>query len=81
MHLGDTIGGYNFFDETYQNPLDIKDGIVPRHIAVDHVTNNIFNQDTKILDINSKTGLYPLYAAYSIYRILKDKFDKSNLDL
>ncbi|MDD3187848.1 MAG: Eco57I restriction-modification methylase domain-containing protein, partial [Bacilli bacterium] len=29
---------------------------------------NLFNNDKKILEINSKTGLYPLYVAYSFYQ-------------
>ncbi|MDB6237747.1 Eco57I restriction-modification methylase domain-containing protein, partial [Lactobacillus amylovorus] len=30
-------------------------------------TDQVFNSDAHILEINSKTGLYPLYAALSIY--------------
>ncbi|MGN0245783.1 MAG: Eco57I restriction-modification methylase domain-containing protein, partial [Lachnospiraceae bacterium] len=29
---------------------------------------NVFAPDSRILEINSKSGLYPLYVAYSIYR-------------
>ncbi len=63
MHLGDCIGGYNFFDENYSNPL-----VEPRFIDKENITSNIFNTDTHILEINSKTGLYPLYVTYSTYR-------------
>ena len=31
-------------------------------------SNPIFRTDAKILEINSKSGLYPLYCAYSLYR-------------
>ena len=42
---------------------------------MDHgkVTAEVFTSDARILEINSKSGLYPLYMAYSIYRSrLKD---------
>lgn len=32
------------------------------------MTANVFAEDSRILEINSKSGLYPLYMAYSIYR-------------
>ena len=32
------------------------------------VTKEIFREDGRVLEINSKTGLYPLYVAYSFYR-------------
>lgn len=32
------------------------------------MTANVFVPDSRILEINSKSGLYPLYMAYSIYR-------------
>ena len=32
------------------------------------MTANVFAPDSRILEINSKSGLYPLYMAYSIYR-------------
>jgi hypothetical protein len=64
MHLGDCLGGYNFYDEEYINTLS-----EPRQIIYSGITaNTLFNYNAKILEINSKTGLYPLYVAYSIYR-------------
>ena len=37
------------------------------------MTEEVFTSDSRILEINSKSGLYPLYMAYSIYRSrLKD---------
>lgn len=63
MHLGDTLGGYVFFNE------EVSDRICsPRFVDKGNVTTDVFTSDSKILDINSKSGLYPLYAAYSIYR-------------
>jgi L-rhamnose mutarotase len=40
----------------------------PRFIDKGEVTANVFAEDSRILEINSKSGLYPLYMAYSIYR-------------
>ena len=70
MHLGDTIGGYNFFDKKNENGeytiVSIED---PRYITYGEVTQNILNNtNVKILEINSKSGLYPLYVTYSLYR-------------
>lgn len=63
MHLGDCLGGYNFFEQGYETSLT-----EPRFIDKGEVTTNVFNEDSRILEINSKSGLYPLYMAYSIYR-------------
>ncbi len=65
MHLGKTLGGFNFYDEDYQ--YTTKDGKGIRDWRETEYTNRIFNPDSHILEINSKTGLYPLYAALSIY--------------
>ena len=68
MHLGDCLGGYNFFDEAYEHTLD-----EPRFVDHGKVTAEVFTPDARILEINSKSGLYPLYMAYGIYRArLKD---------
>ena len=65
MHLADTIGGWCFYDENFEKPLED----APRHVLHDEVTQNVFSRpDAKILEINSKSGLYPLYVAYSLYR-------------
>ena len=63
MHLGDCLGGYNFFEKGYETTLS-----EPRFIDKGEVTSNVFAEDSRILEINSKSGLYPLYMAYSIYR-------------
>jgi len=68
MHLGDCLGGYCFFDKEYEHTLE-----EPRFIDHGKVTAEVFASDSRILEINSKSGLYPLYMAYSIYRArLKD---------
>ena len=63
MHLGDTLGGYCFMNENFTSTLD-----TPRYIEHKGVTSEVFNPQSIILEINSKSGLYPLYAAYNIYR-------------
>ena len=63
MHLGDCLGGYNFYDTEYQNVIS-----EPRFIDKGEVTAEVFSSESRILEINSKSGLYPLYMAYGIYR-------------
>ena len=63
MHLGDCLGGYNFYDAEYQNVIS-----EPRFIDKGGVTAEVFSPESRILEINSKSGLYPLYMAYGIYR-------------
>lgn len=65
MHMGNIFGGYNFYSEGYGF-----DGILeePRLIDNGEVITDIFlNPNARILEMNSKSGLYPLYLAYSIY--------------
>lgn len=79
MHMGDTVGGYSFYKEGYP----VVDGLLdePRLIDNGAVTDQLFlNENVKILEMNSKSGLYPLYVAYSIYRILLPK-DEQNMSL
>ena len=64
MHMSDCLGGWDFWDEQHTETLN-----EPRFVNRGEVTKNIFDDpDTKILEINSKTGLYPLYMTYSVYR-------------
>jgi hypothetical protein len=63
MHMGDCMGGYVFFDEAMENPIE-----QPRLVSQGDVTQQVFAPDARILEINSKSGLYPLYMAYGIYR-------------
>ena len=50
-------------NENFTSTLD-----TPRYIEHKGVTSEVFNPQSIILEINSKSGLYPLYAAYNIYR-------------
>ncbi len=69
MHLSESLGGYTFWDDDFEETLP-----EPRWVTQEGVTDEVFTADSRILEINSKSGLYPLYMAYSIYRIrLKEK--------
>ena len=63
MHMSDCLGGWCFYDEEFKQPLS-----VPRYVDQGEVTNDVFRPDAHILEINSKSGLYPLYVAYNVYR-------------
>ena len=64
MHMGDTIGGWNFFDNKYLVSIE-----EPRFINNGDVTRDVLlNKDSKILEFNSKTGLYPLYITISLFK-------------
>lgn len=63
MHIGDCIGGYVFFDEAMET-----ESVKPRLVDHGEVTAKVFKEkNTRILEINSKTGLYPLYMAYGVF--------------
>lgn len=63
MHIGDCIGGYVFFDEAMET-----ESVQPRFVDHGEVTAKVFKEkNTRILEINSKTGLYPLYMAYGVF--------------
>ncbi len=63
MHMSDCLGGWCFYDEEFRQPLS-----TPRHVSQGKVTKDVFRPDSHVLEINSKSGLYPLYVAYNIYR-------------
>ena len=63
MHMSDCLGGYCFYDEEFKHPIE-----VPRFVDRGDVTRNVFRPESHILEINSKSGLYPLYVAYNVYR-------------
>lgn len=77
MHMSDCLGGWCFFDEKFEKPLSL-----PRYVSQGKVTDEVFTPESHILEINSKSGLYPLYVAYSLYRArvdeAKSKYGKVN---
>ena len=77
MHMSDTLGGYDFWDEKHEHELD-----EPRFVDRGKVTADTFsNMSAQILEINSKTGLYPLYVTYSIYRAKCNQYKTDDLTL
>lgn len=66
---------------TFKNP-DKETVLTPYNVVMLHIDSafdeNFFTADKKILEINSKTGLYPLYVAYKIYRARLGNFDEEN---
>ena len=63
MHISDCLGGYTFFNEDFSETIE-----EPRFVDRGDVTAEVFAPDTRLLEINSKSGLYPLYLAYNVYR-------------
>ena len=75
MHIGDCMGGYVFWDDRFEKTID-----KPRYADKGDVTKKVFDKDAIILEINSKSGLYPLYMAYSIYKnIVLEKYPDENV--
>lgn len=70
LHMSSTIGGWCFFNENFEDDTqDEKKRLEePRFVDMGAVTADVFREDGKALEINSKTGLYPLYLAYSFYK-------------
>ena len=70
MHMSDTIGGWCFFNEKFEDDTKEEKHRLeePRFVDRGEVTKTVFSENAHILEINSKTGLYPLYVAYSFYK-------------
>lgn len=70
MHMSETIGGWCFFNEKFEDDTSKEKHRLeePRFVDCGEVTKSVFAESAKILEINSKTGLYPLYVAYSFYK-------------
>lgn len=75
FHISNTLGGLSFYDENYQYTTN--EGISSIHWIDTDYTENILNKNAHILEINSKTGLYPLYVTASLYF---REFNKMNED-
>jgi hypothetical protein len=90
--MSDCLGGYTFFNERFDGPNEKEipgtNGKLfewvpttePRYVNRGEVTKEVFGDSSaKILEINSKTGLYPLYVTYSLYRERCKDFVKAGL--
>lgn len=65
LHLSSMVGGYCFLNEQFDSQEVLEE---PRLVDQGQVTEDIFlNPEAQILEMNSKSGLYPLYMAYSLY--------------
>lgn len=78
-HMSDCLGGWCFFNEEfdaeYTEENEYGENIkMARFVDRGNVTKDIFGDyNARILEINSKTGLYPLYMAYSLFKTSKEK--------
>ena len=78
MQIVKGIGGLNFYDDNFEL---MTDGATPNLHWVDtDVTDSVYHPETKIIDINSKTGLYPLHAAMSLYYQYVQNNDDNRFD-
>ncbi len=66
---------------TFKNP-DKETVLTPWRVVNLHIDSafdkNFFKPDKKILEINSKSGLYPLYVTYNIYRARLGDFSEDD---
>ena len=79
MQMSNTLGGWCFYDKSF----DELNGKLtePRFVSQGEVTiNTLATTSSKILEINSKSGLYPLYVAYSLYKQYCLNCDNKKLD-
>ena len=81
MQLSDCLGGWCFFNKEFLNETDFyteeneygENIRMARFVDRGDVTKDIFGDyNSRILEINSKTGLYPLYMAYSMFKGIKE---------
>lgn len=77
--LSSCLGGWCFFEEDFKTPYTEENQYgenirMARYVDKGDVTKEIFSDyNARILEINSKTGLYPLYMAYSLFKTSKEK--------
>lgn len=63
LHMTNTIGGYSF----YSDDKFLRETLEPQLLRQD-ITQDVFSPDAKLLEINSKSGVYPLWLAYTLFR-------------
>lgn len=72
MHISSTLGGYDFNNQSKE-----LEGL-PEFVEHKPYSNIWSSKDTTILEINSKSGLYPLLATYNIYQSRLPEYLKHN---
>lgn len=73
LHMTDTIGGYDFYDEQHSNQLTD-----PRFVQQD-ITDEIFaDAQAHVLEINAKSGVYPLWLAYTFFRYREKEYERQH---
>lgn len=78
MHMSDCLGGWCFLNEQFDGNHTVENEYgenvnAARFVDRGQVTKDIFTDyNARILEINSKTGLYPLYMAYSMFKGIKE---------
>ncbi len=78
MHMSDCLGGWCFFNEEFDASYTVENQYgefvnSARYVDRGDVTRDVFTDfNARILEINSKTGLYPLYMAYSLFKGAKE---------
>lgn len=78
LQVTKTLGGLNFYNDDYT--ATTQDGKSALHWQEEAVSSAIYQKDSNILDINAKTGLYPLHAAMSLYYKAVEGNDDSHFD-
>ena len=74
MHMTNTLGGYDFYDEQHVNQLT-----EPRFVSQGEITDSIFSDPgAHVLEINAKSGVYPLWLAYTFYRYREEEFKRTH---
>ena len=64
MHMSGSLGGWCFYNKDFKEQQP-----EPVFVNQEEITQNVFKKNAHILEINSKSGLYALYCAYSIYKV------------
>lgn len=78
MQVVKGIGGLNFYDDTFDSMTE--NGKPNLHWVDKEMTKEIYQPRSKIIDINAKTGLYPLHAAMSLYYQALSQNDDPHFD-
>lgn len=68
LHMANTLGGYDFYDETHTKLLE-----TPVLREQEEITSAVFcNPQSHVLEVNSKSGVYPLWIAYTFWALLRN---------